>query len=224
MLTAQQIVSLATQAAKVPGMLQQAGQLLNARLVQIALEQDLDIIRRTTTIAVTVGTGGYALPTNYLRAREVFYNIAGTVYWLTSRSLEEYDKLFTGPGINNYPDIYATDISTAPPTIYLYPPPNLTFNLTVRYMDNNVEIATPESSSTVPWFQDQLLLVKMLSEDLMLISDDARAGELFLANDEKMRRMLKLANDSEGRAQTVQKDPARFKTSRVVRPTKLQGW
>jgi hypothetical protein len=64
----------------------------------------------------------------------------------------------------------------------------------------------------------------MLAEDLMLIADDSRAGDLFMANDEKMRRMLKLANDTEGRAQTVKKDPARFHTNRSVLPTKLQGW
>ncbi len=224
MLTAAQIVSLATQAAKVPGMLQQAGQLLNARLVQIALEQDLDIIRRTTTISVGIGTESYSLPTNYLRAREVFYNIAGTVYWLNSRSLEDYDKLFNGPGIENYPEIYATDISTTPPTLYLYPPPAMAFDLTVRYMDNNVEITAPENSTTIPWFQDQLLLVHMLAEDLMLISDDARAGDLFMKNDDKLRRLLKLANDTEGRAEVVKKDPKYFRSNRVVLPTKLQGW
>ncbi len=224
MLTAQQIVSLAAQAAKTPGMLQQAGQLLNARLVQLALDLDLDIIRRTTTVAVTVGTGSYSLPANYLRAREVFYNIAGTVYWLSPIALEAYDQLFTGPGINDYPNVFATDISTSPPTIYIYPPPSLALSLTVRYMDNNVEIATPESSATIPYFQDQLLLIKMLSEDLMLISDDARAGELFMANDEKLRRMLRMANDNEGRAQTVKKDPSRFHSVRTLLPTKLQGW
>lgn len=201
----------------------QGGQFLNARLVQIALEQDLDIIRRTTTINVNAGVPSYNLPSNYLRAREVFYNINGVVYELTSRSLAEYDSLYNGPGMQDYPYLYATDISQTPPLIYLYPQPSIAFTLTVRYMDNNVEITTPESSNTVPWFQDQLLLLKMVVEDLMLLADDSRHELVMNQNDEFFRRYLRMANDKEDRALTVQKDPKSFRSVRSVKPTKIQG-
>ena len=223
MLTAAQIVSLAAQISKVPGMTIQAGQFMNTRLIKLALDQDLDIIRRTTTIQSVVGQNKYNLPTNYLRAREVFYNVNGVVFQLFSRSLQDYDSLFNGPGLQDYPYLYATDIGVIPPSIYLYPAPSTSFTLTVRYMDNLVEITTPESSATVPWFQDQSLLIDMIAEDLMKISDDTRQPEFFKKNDEELRRMLKLANDNEDRALTVKLDPKRFRTSGSVRPTKVQG-
>ena len=223
MMTSTQIVSLATQIAKVPGMTTQAGQFMNARLIKLALDFDLDIIRRTTTITALVGQNKYTLPANYLRAREVFYSINGVVFPLSSRSLEEYDSLFNGPGLQDYPYLYATDLGATPPNLYLYPAPSVGFTLTVRYMDNLVEITTPETSSVIPWFQDQALLTDMVAEDLMKISDDSRQPEFFKKNDEEMRRLLKLANDHEDRALTVKLDPKRFRTASSVKPTKIQG-
>lgn len=223
MLQSQQIISLATQIAKAPGMIIQAGQFMNARLVQIALEQDLDIIRRTLTIPVVTGTATYNLPSSYLRAREVFYNINGVVFTLDMKSLEGYDSLYKGPSLQDYPYLYATDLGQLPPTISLYPIPSVSFNLTVRYMDNLVEVVTPETSAVIPWFQDQLLLIKMVAEDLMMISDDSRNKEFYQMNDDKMRRLLQMANDKEGRAMKVKRDPDSFRRSRSQRPTKVQG-
>jgi hypothetical protein len=223
MLTATQMISLATQIAKTPGMVQQAGQFMNARLIQLALEQDMDIIRRTTEINVITGQVAYELPVNYLRMREAFYNINGSVFWLIQLALKDYDQLNTNPGLTDYPYYYSTDIGTTPPTLLLYPPPSLAFTLNIRYMDNNVEIPTPENSQTVPWFQDQLLLVKMIAEDLMSISDDTRVEMMFQQNDEKFRRLIQMSNDRENRAIIVEKDPRAFKSVRKVRPTKLQG-
>lgn len=223
MLTASQIVSLACQMAKTPGMITQAGQFLNARLVQLALEQDMDIIRRTATINVITGQASYALPVSYLRMREAFYNINGSVFWLVQLALKDYDQLNTNPGLTDYPYYYSTDISTTPPTLFLYPPPSLAFTLNIRYMDNNVEISQPQNSATVPWFQDGLLLTKMVAEDLMSIADDTRVEMFSQQNDDKMRRWLQMANDRENRAIQVEKDPRAFKSVRRVRPTKLQG-
>lgn len=223
MLTSAQIVNLATQIAKVPGMIIQGGQFLNARLIKVALDQDLDIIRRTTTITALVGQNKYNLPANYLRAREVFYIINGVNFTLSSRDLSVYDGLFSGPGLQDYPYIYATDIAASPPALYLYPAPAVGFTLTVRYMDNLVEITTPESSASVPWFQDQLLLIRWVATDLMMISDDSRLPEFMKASDEEFRRLLQMANDTEDRAMTVKLDPARFRSARSFKPTKVQG-
>lgn len=223
MLTSAQMISLACSIAKVPGMIIQAGQFMNARLIQIALEQDLDIIRRTMTIQMVIGVPTYNLPVNYLRAREVFYSQSGQIFYLSSRSLAEYDQLFKGPGEQEYPYLYATDLGATPPTLNLYPAPSISAPLTVRYMDNLVEIVTPETSSVIPWFQDQLLLIKMVAEDLMDIADDTRANEFSVKNDDKLRRLVQMANDKEDRAITVKKDPATFRSVRMVRPTKLQG-
>lgn len=220
MLTAQQIVTLACDIAKTPGMLTKAGQMMNARLVQIALEQDLDVIRRTAYLSAQVGQNSYNLPANYLRAREVFYNIDGAVFYLDPTDLRGYDKLFNGPGVQQYPYLYATDISTTPPTLFLYPAPAVTFTFTVRYMDNLVEITSPETSSVVPWFQDQLLLINMVAEDMMNISDDARVNDMYRKNDERFTRYLRMANDQESICQKVTRDPRTFRTAITLKPTK----
>lgn len=223
MLTASQIISLAVQIAKVPGMLTQAGQFLNARLLQLALDQDMDIIRRTATVNIITGQAAYDLPVNYLRMREAFYNINGSVFWLIQLSLKSYDQLNTNPGLTDYPYYYSTDISTKPPTLLIYPPPSLAFSLTIRYMDNLVEIDDPVNSAVVPWFQDQELLIKMVAENLMSISDDTRQESMYRQNDDKFRRWIQMSNDRENRATVVEKDEKTFRSIRRVRPTKLQG-
>ncbi len=223
MLTASQIIQLAVQIAKVPGMTTQAGQFLNARLLQLALSTDMDIIRRTTTVNIITGQAAYPLPVNYLRMKEAFYNINGSVFWLIQLSLKSYDQLNTNPGLTDYPYYYSTDISTTPPTLLIYPPPSLAFSLTIRYMDNLVEIDDPVNSQVIPWFQDQSLLIDMVAENLMHIADDTRVGQMSQMNDDKFRRWIQMSNDRENRATVVEKDEKTFRSIRRVRPTKLQG-
>lgn len=223
MLTASEIIGLAVQIAKVPGMTTQAGQFLNARLLQLALEQDMDIIRRTTTIPIITGQVAYDLPPNYLRMREAFYNINGSIFWLIQLALKNYDQLNTNPGLTDYPYYYSTDIGQTPPQLLLYPPPSLAFTLQIRYMDNLVEIDDPVNSMVIPWFQDQSLLINMVAENLMSISDDTRVEMMFRQNDDKFRRWIQLSNDKENRATVVEKDERTFRSIRRVRPTKLQG-
>jgi hypothetical protein len=223
MISSSQIIALACQIAKCPGYIVQGGQFLNARLIQIALDQDLDIIRRTTTFQTVIGQNAYPLPANFLRTREVFYNVNGTIYVCEQYSLEYYDSLFQGPGEVNYPYLYATDIAQSPPILNLYPAPSISTTVTVRYMDNLVEITTPETSSTIPWFQDQLLLIDMVAEDLMKITDDSRKAEFGQTNENKFRNLIQMANDKENRAITVKKDPATFRSVRTVKATKIQG-
>lgn len=223
MLTAAEIISLAVQIAKVPGMTKQAGQFLNARLLQLALDQDMDIIRRTTNINVLTGQSAYNLPANYLRMREAFYNINGSVFWLDQLALKNYDQLNTNPGLTDYPYYYSTDIGQTPPQLLLYPPPSLAFPLVIRYMDSLVEIDDPVNSTIIPWFQDQSLLINMVAENLMSIADDTRAEMMFRQNDDKFRRWIQMSNDKENRATVIEKDPRSFRSVRRVRPTKLQG-
>ena len=252
MLTAAQIVTLACQAAKAPGYTSQAGQFLNQRLVQIALQQDLDIVRRFYTFTTGIGNGGpYTLPANYLRARQVGYYNNGLWYDLSQKSLEEFNRLFQGPGLQDYPYLFATDVagSLAPPpttgvgsnqgtlgtppnqntnvpvpVIYLYPQPVVNLQIEVLYFDNNVEIPNPQTSTTVPWFPDGLALVKDVAQLLMLLTDDERRMPLKNELDDDMSRYLKMDDDKEQRTLRVKLDTANFRTARrSVRPTKLQG-
>lgn len=218
MLTAAQIVALALQIAKVPGYTTQGGQALNMALLDLAIDNNLDIIRRTTTIAVTPGTQAYPLPANFLRMREAFYNINGVIFYLTPISIPEYDALYAGPSQSSYSDQYAVDQATN--LIYLYPMPLLGFDLVLRYMDTAVEITTPESSSVIPWFPKQDTLVTMTAERIMRITDDTRQLQFKGLADDSARRYLQLTNGTT--LKTVQLDPRRFKTgSGALKSTKL---
>ena len=234
MLTSAQIITLACQAAKVPGFTTQAGQFLNARLVQIALQQDLDIVRRKATINLIIGQQQYALPANYLRARVVQYYLNGVSYDLDQKSIQEYLDLFQGPGILDYPYLFATDVSgslsgsqvgnVASPQIYFYPQPIVALPVTVLYMDSAVEIPNPATSQLIPWFPDQRQLIHAVTEDLMLLTDDARIGGVSAKTDMMMQGYLKMDNDKEQRVEKVKLDTDNFRTSRRnIRPTKLQG-
>lgn len=217
MLTSAQIVTLACQIAKCPGYLAIAGQRLNETLVDLAIQQDLDIIRRTTTISVQPGTQSYNLPTNFLRARECFYNIEGAVFNVTEDSLANYDLLFTGPNNSAYPYMFAVDQSDN--TIKFYPLPLVVLSVTLRYMDISVEIATPETSTVVPWFQEQSYLIDRLTEKMMQITDDVRQPYFAAKADEALRRYLKMDNGNV--LNTVQLDPRRFHSPRDLKSTKL---
>ena len=244
MLTSAQMIALACQAAKVPGYTVQAGQFLNARLVQLALAQDLDIVRRFYQFTTAIGsTGPYTLPANYLRARQVFYYLNGISYNLDQKDIKEFNRLYQGPGLSDYPYLYATDVagSMLPPpgmttqipnpntnvpvpVIYLYPQPVVNLQIEILYMDTTVEIPSPQTSSTIPWFPDQRALMHAIIEDLMMLTDDVRAKDMQMKTDNQIRSYLQMDNDKEQRADKVQLDTDNFRTARrSVRPTKLQG-
>ncbi len=224
--SASQLVSLACQITKTPGMIAQAGQFLNIILADYAQTIDMDTIRKTIFLDVGGQTASYALPSDYLRGREVFYNISGEPVTVNEIPLEDYDKLFVGSGVASYPESWATDMSTTPPTIYFWPPPEQPVQLTIRYQPQTVDIASPESSSTIPWFPNQRVLLKDLCVDLLMLGDDtARKQDLEREVMERMRKYLVMDDDKEGYAQTVKLDARRFRPSyNSARATKYTVW
>jgi hypothetical protein len=232
-LQAQQIVSLATQIARVPGFTAQAGQLLNLILSDLCQTYDLAINLTTTTVTLVSqsGSGPYALPDNYLRMakNEVVYDVNGAQYVMISIDLSEYDALDQNPGINNYPEYFATDTSASPPSLFVWPPPSGAFVVTIRYFQQRADIVTPQSSTTVPWFPNTDYLVTRLAGELMKITDDARApaflDEGATGAQGILKRFLKLQADDNGRAKTVTLDRRRFGSPYSKAPdTKKIGW
>lgn len=215
--TAAQIVSLATQIAKVPGMTVQAGLLLNEVLTELTQDYDLALALNTTTVSVSAsgpgnGVGPYSLPSNYLRmaSREVIFLISGVPYVLTQISLSQFDALINTVGISSYPNVYSTNVALTPPGFYLYPPPNLSITLNIRYYGTLPEIVTPETSTTIPWFPNENYLLKRVTGELMQIAGDPRS-ESFLGDGPGgaigiLRRWLNLQGDKEDTAQVVQLD------------------
>lgn len=226
-LSAAQIVTLCVQKAKTPGMVAQAGQLLNAILQELCQTYDLADTRATFTFtfnqgpnATNTGQGPYLLPSNYLRAQggKQFYTYNFQPYKMQVIEQWEYDLLTQQPGFNDFPRDFYVDTSQNPPQEFVWPSPAISVPVTVRYFQQMPDISTPESSSTVPWFRFQNYLLTRLAGELMQIADDDRA-EKFLTDDPKMnpqgagvllRRYLNLKDDPEGRAKTVELDGRRF--------------
>ena len=216
-LQAMQIVSLATQAAGVPGFTAQAGQFLNMILSDLCTDYDFDLAKKTTVITLGVSSGPYALPSDYLRALkdDIFYTFNGVPYPLVPVDLSEWDSYPQQAGFNAYPTAYATDMSQTPPVLYVWPPSNGSLPLTVRYFSQMPDIAQPETSATVPWFPNQTYLITRLTGELMRIADDERMADYLGDGPEGAQgildRYLKLKDDSETRSKRVTLDRRFFR-------------
>ena len=237
-LTSSQIVTLAVQAAKCPGFLGQAGQLLNTILQELAQTYDFDaahgIYQFNFNLSLTgtnsnllPGSGPYPLPSDYLRADpgDVFWTLLGVPYQLTNISLQQLDMTVQQAGVQTYPYWYATDLSASPPTLYVYPPPSGAYPVTVRYRRQMPDITTPETSSTVPWFPNTQYLRTRLTAELMRLTDDDRADGMIRESEDILRRYLTMKDDQEDRSVSVRLDPQRFgKGFNRLKQTKIVGW
>lgn len=244
-LTAAQIVNLATQAAKCPGFTSQAGQLLNAILQDLCMDYDFDAAQGSISVVLTSGLKGpYVLPTDYLRMRQregktdLYFVISGVPYHPTQITYPELNALVYTAGLQNYPTMFATDMSvaipgTTGPNLYVWPPSNGAYTLLGSYQKQMPDIATPESSATLPWFPNNNYLITRLSGELMKLTNDSRL-ESFLGDDDRsapngagtiLRKYLQLKDDSEGMAKTVSLDRRRFGASyNRLKNTKVVGW
>jgi len=239
-LTANQIITQACQNANVPGFTAQAQNLLNMILAELA--QDYDFV-------VAMGTYRFNLPTNqiqygggtvssttfpadYLRAKknECLYFISGVPYTLIPVDLDEFDRLVATPGLQNFPTVFATDMSQVPPVAYFWMPPSGSFPALFRYQRAMPDMA---DFTQVPWFPQQNYLLTRLTGELCKITDDERHTAL-LSYDEDgapggagsvLRRFLRMKEDEENRTKTVQLDRRRFGTAfDRLRNTKQIGW
>ena len=228
--TSQKIVQKACTIAKAPGFVQSAGEYLNLILADLCETYDFDFIRETQVLQATptTNTGDGALPigfplnADHLRTREVFYRVNGVTFYLIQMPIEEFDQLPQSTGVSNYPTNYAIDTSTTPYTIYFYEPLVIPLTIFIRYQPLMADIATPETSSVVPWFTNQRYLIKKLAADLMNDTDDARQ-EKYQDDAEKMLRLfLEMKDDKENYAQTIKLDRRVFRGGGSLKATKQQ--
>lgn len=242
-LTSAQIVTLANQKAKTPGMTSQAGQALNAILQELCQTYDLADARGTFTFffnqganGTNTGQGPYILPADYLRTQggKQFYTYNFQPYKMQVIEQWEWDLLTQQPGFNDFPRDFYVDMSQSPPQEFVWPSPSITVPVTVRYLRQMPDITTPETSTVVPWFRFTNYLITRLTGEMMQLADDDRAGD-FLTDDDKrnsqgagvlLRRFLTMKDDPEGRAKTVEMDGRRFGGSRwnSLPNTKTIGW
>ena len=222
--TSAQLVTLAGQICDVPGRTTQIGQLLNIILQDYAQTMDLDIIFKTTTINFLPSISSYTLPSDYLRYKELFYSVNGTIFYMNQIPLEEYDQQFQGSGINNFPQSFATDMSQSPPLLLPWPPPDTVQAATLRYRPQRADISIPESSTDIPWFPNQRVLLKDLCAETMQLSDDARKAGFDADVEKRMRKYLVMDDDKEGFAQQVKLDRRTFRPRANLPPDKIYGF
>ena len=243
-LTSAQIVTLACQEAKCPGMTAQGGQFLNATLQDLCMNYDLDLclkLNAFTFNSVTGnGSGPYALPADYLRTRvqdgkdDIFFTLFGVPYPLIQNTKSEYDWLVQTPGFQSYPYVYATDLSNAASKqLYVWPPASGSYPVTHWYFSLMPDIVTPETSAVAPWFPNTQILLRSVAGRLMGITGDDRQTA-YLADDAEryplgagtlLSAWLKNAEDREGAVHTVGLDRRRFgRNFDRLKNTKNIGW
>lgn len=251
-LTSAQIITLACQIARATGFTSQAGQLLNVILDELCQNYDFELARTTFNFSFNSSTGQnsgpYALPADFLRCEkdEITYLINYQPYKMVRIDVDEYDVLSQQPGLASYPEYFTTvressqtpaaPTATIPPAsasqMFFWPPPSGSYPISLRYFRQMPSISTPETSSTVPWFENQGYLITRLAGELMKLTNDDRA-QLFLGDGDGnfigagklLRSYLKLKDDPEGRAKLVTLDRRRFGTSFNRLPnTKVIGW
>lgn len=244
-LQAQQIVTLACQIAKVPGFTSQCGQLLNSVLSDLA--QTYDFEANSTTFAFTfdtstvyqnnvAGAGPNLFPTDYLRAqnKEIIFYIQGVRYVLVILSQDEFDALVQTAGWSSYPTFGYVDIALQTPFagrkgLMVWPPASGAYTAQLRYYAQPIDITTPETSATVPWFPNQNYLITRLAGELMKITDDERVKEFLGDGDHGslgiLRKYLELKGDPETTSKRVTLDRRFFGSAfRNLPNTKIIGW
>lgn len=262
-LTAAQICTYACQESKCPGFTAQAGDFLNQTLQELCQDYDIELARNviqfyfntgTATLQAggtvpSTGSGPYALPSTYLRMRVqdgkdmIFYTLNGVPYPLIQVSLAEYLWMVQTPGFSSYPQNYATDTSLqtyTTPVLYVWPPSSIgqpasgTYGQVTAYFQMTMpDIATPATSSVVPWFPNQTILQRAVAGRLMGITGDERQQQYLGEDPDKsplgwkvlLNNWLKNASDREGAVKTVGLDRRRFgRPFDSLRNTKTIGW
>lgn len=248
-LTAAQICTRATQIARVPGFLSQAGDSLNIVLAELCQDYDFDLAKQTynfnfnTSQLNTNGQAYQNLPANYLRAirNECFYYIAGVPYPMIPLDQAEGDMLVQQSGVSNFPIFFWTDMTLqgetnggtlGVPVMLFWMPPSGNYQVVLRYYSQMPDIANPSTSSAIPWFPNQNYLITRVAGELMKDADDERAMAYLSDKEEDqmgagtiLRKYLQMKDDKGDRAQTVELDRRRFgRAFDRLRNTKQIGW
>lgn len=235
-LTNAQIIALACADAKVPGYAAtSAGPLYNMILEELAQNYDFAASRGFTTLSLTGGFGPFLLPADYQRVcfQGLWYTINGTPYFPVSVDLSEFDMEPQTVGVDGYPTMFATDMATSPPGLYVWPGVN-GVTLNIRYQKLMPVIATPETSAVPPWFPSTSYLRTRLAGELMKLTDDVRY-QAFLGDGDGpapagsaaaiLGRYIEMEGDRSNRTHVVTLDRRRFGPGNANLPnTKTIGW
>ena len=227
------------------GMVSIAGQYLNLVLQDLKLNRDLKVNRVTRILTFPAATfGPLALEADYLRTYDLFYEIpsvggvtgSSQTLFLHPVTMEQYDAEFKDVQETNYPYEYATDLSTNAQTwsggsqgsgtmtsaggLYIYPASSGTIALTHRYMKNQPDIVSPQTSSLEPWFPYAMYLITATAAMMMGETGDDRAGEYTIRSEAMLRPYLIQEGDEQQTVRNIRLDPRHFRFHRGLKPTK----
>lgn len=107
---------------------------------------------------------------------------------------------------------------------YIYPQSNGSLVLTHRYMRDQPDMVAPETSTAVPWFPFAGYLVKRTAASLMGVTGDDRQAQYLTDCENMLRPHLIMEGDEQQAVHRVRLDPRQFKSSRGLRPTKLNPY
>lgn len=244
---AKDIVLLASREAKGgTGMVTIAGQYLNLVLQDLKLNRELKINRVTQLIVVQANSyGPFALEADYLRTYDLWFPIqslnapvtGGITQFLTPVTMEQWDAEFKDPSVSNYPYEFATDLSTQAQTwsgvpqqstltsagqLWIYPQSSGQITLTHRYMVNQPDITSPESSTVTPWFPFDDYLICATAARVMGVTGDDRREEYFNRAEAMLRPyLIEGDGDEQGTVRSVKLDRRHFRPTRGLRPVKV---
>lgn len=212
------------QDARKTGFVSQGGMLFQMILDDLCLKYSLKInlkpfnlilapIPSPPFVGSMAGAGPYPLPADYLRMAqdEVNFNFGGSPQKMVNVDLADIDFLGILPTNANFPNVFATDLATSPPSFYCWPPPSSgVISVNIRYYKMQAPILpSPQTSTTPPWFQDAMYLKTRLTGELL---KPGAAAEPFLEKEAPalLAQYLKMEDDSEGRATLVRLDERQF--------------
>lgn len=234
--TAQQLCTYACNRAKCPGFTAKAGDHLLAILQELALTYDFGVNRKTYNFNFVAdngagsGSGPYALPADFLRLEEgeagavMYFTIQGVPYFLSYRDPSEFQSMVMTPGLENYPTIFTIREDEA--AIFVWMPASGAYPATLNYFSMPADIATPATSSTVPWFPVSTYLQYELTARMCEeVNDDERAARFHGMAEKALSRYLPQANSESVATHTVKLDRRRFgRAWSNLKNTKRIGW
>lgn len=228
-LTAAQIVADACAMAKCPGYLTIGGRQLNLTLTDLWMHRNLKSNLITSSISSAANTfGPFNLEADYARTYDLYYLVSGEPFFLDQGSLREYDQETQLPGLGGYPYEFATDLAGVPNgtpgLLWIYPQFNAQTTMTHRYYNRQPDMATPETSIVVPWFEDQDYLIQATAARLMRITDDDRYQSWLADCEILLKKHLLMEGDEQSVVKEVRLDPRRFKVGTSTKPTKNDPW
>jgi hypothetical protein len=229
----------------VTGMVSIAGQYLNICLDELKNKYDLQINRVTQILTIPAATyGPFALEPDFLRTYDLFYPMpaslgattSGNIIFLTQITMEQFDAEFKSPSIANYPYEYASDLSTQAQVwsggtqgsgtlvsaggLYIYPQTSGNLQITHRYMKNQPDLVTPESSNQTPWFPYDDYLIKQTAARMMGVTGDDRQKEYLADCKDMLKPYLCQQGDEQKAVHKIKLDPRHFQSARGLKPVK----